>query len=109
MRIVSGRDWLDYCRPQCMLQCHHAKNTIADNKYYANYPVFCTRFMVDAGRGLGDAGRGMGDGATLIIRLQVDFSRSEYTVSRIKTPGYAPVPCHITGIFRPLPGSRHFY
>ena len=24
-----------------------------------------------------------------------------------KTPGYAPVPCQIAGIFRPLPGSRH--
>ena len=25
-----------------------------------------------------------------------------------KTPGYAPAPCHITGIYQPLPGSRHF-
>ena len=24
-----------------------------------------------------------------------------------KPPGYAPAPCHIAGMFRPLPGSRH--
>ena len=25
-----------------------------------------------------------------------------------KAPGYALAPCYIAGIFRPLPGSRHF-
>ena len=25
----------------------------------------------------------------------------------MKTPEYAPAPCHIAGIFRPLPGSMH--
>ena len=30
-----------------------------------------------------------------------------YYDSGIKTPGYAPAPCHIAGVFRPLPGSRH--
>ena len=47
---------------------------------------------------------------TLTLRtvLQAEACPFEYQISWIKTPGYAPSPCHTTGIFRPLPGSRHF-
>ena len=40
---------------------------------------------------------------TVVGRI-VPFSE---LVSGIKTSGYAPASCHIAGIFRPLPGSRH--
>ena len=45
---------------------------------------------------------------TLRIRLQAEVPRFFNSVSGIKTPGYTPAPCHIVGIFRPLPGSTHF-
>ena len=46
---------------------------------------------------------------TLIIKLQIDLFRFEYYVYGKTTPRFAlaPAPCHIAGIFLPLPGSRN--
>ena len=36
---------------------------------------------------------------TLRIILQAELSRFQYQVSEIKTPWYAPAPCHFAGIY----------
>ena len=46
--------------------------------------------------------------STLISEQQHEIGHSQYSVSGIKTPGFAPATCHTPVIFRPLPGSRHF-
>ena len=48
------------------------------------------------------------DPATLISEPRYQIGHSQYQVSGIKTPGFAPAQCLIAGISRPLPGSRQF-